>query len=69
MIIMFKVNNSSQQELLLSRCFFDHVSSNINIISCDYCVSFVSLFINLCHPRDFTSHISRRGTLYVYLEA
>ena len=36
-------------------------------ISCDYgCVTFVSLFINLRHPRDFTSHTSRRGTLYIY---
>ena len=34
-------------------------------ISCDYCcVTFVSLFINLRHSRDFTSHTSRRGTLY-----
>ena len=66
--IMFKVNNSSQQELLLSCCFFYHVSSNINIISCDYCcASFVSLFINLCHSRDITSHTYRRGTLYIYI--
>ena len=37
-------------------------------ISCDYyCVTFVSLSINLPHPRDFTSHTSRRGTLYVYM--
>ena len=28
--MMFKVNNRSQQELLLSCCLFDHVSSNIN---------------------------------------
>ena len=35
-----------------------HVSSNIG---CDYCVTCVSLFINLRHPRDFTSHTSRRG--------
>ena len=35
-------------------------------ISCDYCcVSFVILFINLRHPRDFKSHTSRRGTLYI----
>ena len=34
-------------------------------IGCDYCcVTFVSLFINLRHPRDFTSHTSRKGTLY-----
>ena len=26
----------------------------------------MSLFINLRHPRDFTSHTSRRGTLYIY---
>ena len=37
-------------------------------ISCDYCcVTFVSLFINLRHPRDFTSHTYRRGTLYIYI--
>ena len=37
-------------------------------ISCEYCcVTFVSLFINLHHPRDFTSHTSRRGTLYYYV--
>ena len=37
-------------------------------ISCDYCcVTFVSLFINLGHPRDLTSHTSRRGTLYIYI--
>ena len=35
-------------------------------ISCDYCcVTFVSIFINLRHPRDFTSHTSRWGTLYI----
>ena len=51
--IMFKVNHS-KQELLLS-C----------VISCDYCcVTFVSLFMNLRHPLDIASHISRRGTLY-----
>ena len=67
-IIMSKVNNSSQQELLMSCCLFDHVSFNLNIISCDYCcVSFVSLFINLRQSRDFTSHTSRRGTLYTYI--
>ena len=33
--MMFKVNNS-QQERLLSCCFFDHVSSNVSSISCDY---------------------------------
>ena len=33
-------------------------------VSCDYCCgTFVSLFINLRHPRDFTSHTSRRRTL------
>ena len=33
-------------------------------VSCDYCcVTLVSLFITLRHPRDFTSHTSRRGTL------
>ena len=61
---MFKVNNtsSSQQELLF--CYmFDHVSSNI---SCDYCVTCASLF-NLRHHRDFTSHTSRKGTLYIYV--
>ena len=64
---MFKVHISSQQELLLSCCSFDHVSSDINIISYDYCcVSSVSLFINLGHPRDFTSHTSRRGTFVIY---
>ena len=37
-------------------------------ISCDYCcVAFVSFFINLRHPRDLTSHTSRRGTLYIYI--
>ena len=37
-------------------------------ISCNYCsVTFVPLFINLRHPRDFTSHTSRRGTLYYYV--
>ena len=37
-------------------------------LSCDYCcVTFVSIFINLGHPRDFTSHKSRRGTLYIYI--
>ena len=36
--------------------------------SCDYCrVTFVSLFIYLRHPRDITSHTSRRGTLYYYV--
>ena len=36
-------------------------------ISCDYCcVTFASLF-NFRHPRDFTSHTSRRGTLYIYI--
>ena len=48
-----------------SCCFFDHVSSNKNIKCFGYsCVSFVSLFINLRHPRDFTSHTSRKGTMY-----
>ena len=53
--MMFKENNICQQELLLlSCCSFDHVSSDINIRSCDYYrVSFASLFMNLCHPRDF----------------
>ena len=37
------------------------VSSNI---SCDH-VTCVSLFFNLCHPRDFTSPASRRETLYI----
>ena len=38
-------------------------------ISCDYCcVTFVSLFISLRHSRDFTSHKSRRGTLYIYIK-
>ena len=42
-----------------------HVSSNI--YKCDYCCdTFVPLFINLRHPRDFTSQTSRRGTLYYY---
>ena len=37
-------------------------------ISCNYsCVTFVSLFINLRHPREFTSHTSRRGTLCIYI--
>ena len=49
----------------LSCCFVDHVSSSKHIESFGYsCVSFVSLFINLRHPPDFTSHTSRRGTLY-----
>ena len=39
-------------------------------VSCDYCcVTFVSLFMNLRHPRDFTSHTSWRGTLYVYTDS
>ena len=29
------------------------------------CVTSVSLFINLRHPRDFTSHTFRRRTLYI----
>ena len=29
-------------------------------------VTFLSLFIYLRHPRDFTSHTSQRGTLYIY---
>ena len=34
-------------------------------VTCDYSfVTFVSLSVNLRHPRDFTSHTSRRGTLY-----
>ena len=34
-------------------------------ISCDHCcATLVSLFINLRNPRDFTSHTSRRRTLY-----
>ena len=32
------------------------------------CVTFVSLFINLRHLRDFMSHTSRRGTLYEYIK-
>ena len=39
-----------------------HVSSHI---SCGCCVTYVSLFINLRHPRDFTSHTSRRVTLCI----
>ena len=36
----------------------------------DYCcVTFVSIFINLRHPWDFTSHPSRRGTLYYYVRS
>ena len=58
----------SQQEPLLSCCFVGHVSPDINVISCDYCcVSFVPLFINWRHPRDFTSHTSRTGTLCIYI--
>ena len=37
-------------------------------ISCDFCcVTFVSLFINLRHPRDFTLHTPQRGTLHYYI--
>ena len=37
-------------------------------ISCDYCcVTFVSLFINLRHPRDLMSHTTWRGTLCTYI--
>ena len=28
----------------------------------------MSLFISLRHPRDFTSHTSRRGTLFIYVD-
>ena len=39
-------------------------------VSCDYCcITFVSPFINLRHRRDFTSHTSRRGTLYIYADS
>ena len=41
-----------------------HVSSNISCDSC--CVTCVSL-LKLRHPRDFTSHTSRRGTLCIYI--
>ena len=60
---MFKVNNSSQQELLLSCYFFNHVSSNINKMWLLLCYLRVP-FINLRHSRDLTSHTFRRGTLY-----
>ena len=36
------------------------------IVSCDSCcVTFVSFFINLCHPRDLTSNTCRRGIMCV----
>ena len=69
--IMFKVNNSSQQRIVVSRnSSCPAVSSTMfppTWASCGYCdVTFVSPFINLRHPRNFKSHTSRRGTLYKY---
>ena len=62
---MLKVNSSSQQELP-SCCFFENVFSNMNIISGDYCyASFVSLFFDLGHLRDFTSHILKGNPVYI----
>ena len=58
---MFKLTIRSQQELL-SCCLF-YVSSNISMLRLLLCYTFVSLFINLRHPRDFTSDASRRETL------
>ena len=40
-----------------------------NEIRCGYycCDTFVSRIINVRHPRDFTSHTSRRRTLHIYI--
>ena len=59
-------------KLLLARLSAIYSSYNIysmfprTYISRNYCcvTFFVSLFINLRHPRDFTSHIFRRRPLY-----
>ena len=49
----------------MSCCFFDHVSSNINNLRLALCILRVP-FHQPASPRDFTSHTSRTGTLYIY---
>ena len=59
------INNSSNQQELLSCCFFDHVSPNINklwLLPCYLRVPF-----QLASPPGFTQNTSRRGTLYIIL--
>ena len=58
-----KVNNNSQQ-VLLSCCFFDHVSRKINEVWLRLCYLYVAL-TNLLHRRDSTSQSPRRWTLYI----
>ena len=65
-IIIFKVNSStcSQQELLLSCCFFDHRSSNINKLWLLLCYLRVS-FHQLASPPGFhVAHIPKGNLAY-----
>ena len=62
---MFKANisNSSQHELL-SCCFCDHVSPNINKLWLLLC--YLRVRFQLASPPGFHFNTSRRGTLYIY---
>ena len=63
---MFKasINNSSQHELL-SCCFCDHVSPNINKLWLLLC--YLRVRFQLASPPGFHFNTSRRRTLYIYI--
>ena len=60
---MFKANiNSSSQHELLSCCFCDHVSPNINKL---WLLLLPACPFQLVSPPGFHFNTSRRGTLYI----
>ena len=70
-IVMFKVStskyDSSQQELLLSCCFFDHVSSNMKNLWLLPLFYRRVLFHQLASPPGFlVTHIPKGNLVYLY---
>ena len=65
-ILMFKLSNSNQQELLLSCCFFDHASSKINKVwllllpSCP--------FSSTCVTPGISRHTHPKGEPCIYMD-
>ena len=60
---MFKANINNSQQQLLSCCFCDHVSPNINKLWLLLC--YLRVPFQLASPPGFHFNTSRRGTLYM----
>ena len=66
LIIMFKVNNGSHQEICLSCCFFDHVSSNINKPRLRLCYFRVAFHQPASPPGFRITHIPKGDLVFSY---